>query len=349
MQMQSKENYLPLISVIIPTYNTGHYLRECLDSVVQQTYSNLEILVVDDCSTDPETLEIIVEYQKLDSRVFVIRNSEQKGPSYGRNIAAKHSTGDFITYLDSDDYFDLNFINNAYNTLIKHNTDFVICGIQNFRETANGRINEDSSGFRADLPLNTLIKCSDVIKEHKLFQFPCTPCSKLLRKDIYMKNKLFFREDINYEDNDWTFRLLLQSDCFVICECTGIYRRIHDTSITHIFNRHNMMSMAQLVPIIEHVLLEHNIIEEYHDDLVLYALSILRRVTQTDDPEIRKDFMTVLCKFLKKNLISFREHPNKADMHKKFMLYMIYKLTGNKKNTDINRALYKAYKAMLSV
>lgn len=93
-----------LLSVIIPNFNNEEYIGECLDSVLSQTYKNIEIVVVDDCSTDNST-NIIMDYEKKCSNITVLWNESNKGVSFSRDFAIKYSKGDFITTLDSDDFF----------------------------------------------------------------------------------------------------------------------------------------------------------------------------------------------------------------------------------------------------
>ncbi len=95
----------PLISVIVPVYNVAAYLRECMDSIVNQTYSNLEIICVNDGSTD-ESPDILQEYEKKDSRVKVV-HQKNGGLSAARNTGLKHASGEWVAYVDSDDALDV--------------------------------------------------------------------------------------------------------------------------------------------------------------------------------------------------------------------------------------------------
>ena len=92
----------PLISVIIPVYNVEKYLNKCITSVVEQTYKNLEIIIVDDGSTD-QSPEICDEWKKRDSRIQVVHSSNG-GAGKARNTALDMATGDYVTFVDSDDY-----------------------------------------------------------------------------------------------------------------------------------------------------------------------------------------------------------------------------------------------------
>lgn len=123
--IQNKINYTPKVSVIIPVYNVEEYLRECLDSVVNQTLKEIEIICVDDGSTD-NSLEILKEYAKKDSRITVI-SRENRGVGYSRNEGISVSKGEFIAFMDPDDYYpDLSVLNTIFNKAIEHKVK--ICG-----------------------------------------------------------------------------------------------------------------------------------------------------------------------------------------------------------------------------
>ena len=123
--IQNKISYTPKVSVIIPVYNVEEYLRECLDSVINQTLKEIEIICVDDGSTD-NSLEILKEYAKKDNRITVI-SRKNKGVGYSRNEGINVSKGKFIAFMDPDDYYpDLSVLNTMFNKAIEHKVK--ICG-----------------------------------------------------------------------------------------------------------------------------------------------------------------------------------------------------------------------------
>ena len=97
------ELYYPLISIIIPCYNIENYISKCLDSILEQTYDNFEIICCNDCSSD-STKEILDVYSTYDKRIRVINNTKNSGPSGARNSAYNEAKGDYITFVDPDDY-----------------------------------------------------------------------------------------------------------------------------------------------------------------------------------------------------------------------------------------------------
>ena len=121
-----------VISIIIPVYNVEKYIRQCLDSVINQTYHNLEIILVDDGSTDAST-EICKEYERMDSRIRYIRQ-ENGGASKARNIGLELATGAYIGFVDSDDWIEADMYEAMIGLLEKENADLVCCAFRWVRE-----------------------------------------------------------------------------------------------------------------------------------------------------------------------------------------------------------------------
>ena len=114
----------PLVSIVIPIYNVENYLRQCMDSVINQTYHNLEIVCVNDGSPD-RSIDILREYEQKDKRIKIIE-IENQGLSGARNVGTAHCTGDYLLYLDSDDWIDLDTVENALRTATENNVDIVL-------------------------------------------------------------------------------------------------------------------------------------------------------------------------------------------------------------------------------
>ena len=114
-----------MVSIIIPVYNTAKYLRECINSVLNQTYSDIEVLLVDDGSTDGSS-EICDEYAKQDGRVKCF-HLENGGVSRARNVGLKAAEGEYICFLDSDDYYAESYVCSMRNLIEENNADVVIC------------------------------------------------------------------------------------------------------------------------------------------------------------------------------------------------------------------------------
>lgn len=130
------------ISIIIPVYNTEKFLVRCFESVINQTYKNLEIIVVNDGSTD-ESLKICENYARKDSRIILL-NQKNGGHSVARNNALKYVSGKYIGFVDSDDYIQLDMYEKMIALMKKYNLDAVMCGFNIIDDTIRGNTNNDT-------------------------------------------------------------------------------------------------------------------------------------------------------------------------------------------------------------
>ena len=119
----------PLVSVIIPAYNAEKIVRFTLDSVINQTYKNLEIIIVNDCSKD-RTLDVLNEYAKKDKRIKVMSNEKNSGVAETRNNALKSATGDYIAFVDADDVWNIEKIEKQLNFMTENNYKLTYTSVQ---------------------------------------------------------------------------------------------------------------------------------------------------------------------------------------------------------------------------
>ena len=138
---------VPKVSVIIPVYNVEEYLHECLDSIVNQTYKNIEIICIDDSSTD-KSLEILREYSNKDSRIIILQQRNQ-GAAVARNYGMGVAQGKYLLFLDSDDIFAESLIEKAVSKAEKFNADIVVYKAMSFDTSNNYAVMKDYiSGFK---------------------------------------------------------------------------------------------------------------------------------------------------------------------------------------------------------
>lgn len=176
------------ISVIIPVYNVEKYIGQCLDSIVNQTYKNLEIIIVNDGSND-NSLEIINRYSQNDRRIKII-NLENKGVSFARNIGIKNSEGNYISFVDSDDYLNLN----TYEKLVENldGEDLIIFNYGRF-ENSTGEIIKEK--YVSDDEMQELPE-----EKRYLYSKINHSCWNKLYKTEYLKRNEFKFFEILYED-----------------------------------------------------------------------------------------------------------------------------------------------------
>lgn len=181
----------PLISIIVPVYNAACYLERCIESIIKQTYTHLEIVLVDDGSTD-ESLHICKKWAKQDKRIQVIAQVN-KGVSSARNAGIKNATGDYLILLDSDDWLITDTCKILLSQMKQQNADCVICGLKqtsgNIWAPAFDRFYESSATFKHDFAywLDTELLSSSVNKIYKR-----TKIKELYPEDISYGEDLIF-------------------------------------------------------------------------------------------------------------------------------------------------------------
>ena len=187
-----------LISVIVPIYNVEQYLSRCIDSIINQTYSNIELILVDDGSPD-NCGQICDLYAKKDNRIKVV-HKKNGGRSDARNAGLSVATGDLIMYIDSDDWIDSTMFEDMYNCMIEHDSDIVSTGVKWVEEDGTIlRIDQVSDTFTFDNveALGQLID-DNFIKQHVW--------NKLYKTD--MINNILFEKGKYHEDIFWSYQVV---------------------------------------------------------------------------------------------------------------------------------------------
>lgn len=167
----------PKISVIVSVYNTEKYIEKCLDSLLNQTYSNIEIVVINDCSTDG-SLKILKKYAKKYDNMILIENKENKGLSYSRNVGLEKATGEYIGYIDSDDYVDSTYYEQMMKAIKKEKSEIAIADMKIVYEDGSFP-DYVSKGCNGEV--NTL----NIIKNG----LAASACNKLFKRKIIEKYK----------------------------------------------------------------------------------------------------------------------------------------------------------------
>lgn len=171
----------PLISVIVPVYNTGKYLQKCLDSVLSQTYDNLEIVIIDDGSTD-DSAEICREYAKKNNVVFLSQN--HSGQATARNKGIQNSKGEFLGFVDSDDFVSQSMYSALYRMMEETDCDIACCGISRVQ------LGETITEKFDDNPLRIHSYSSEEAYKELLFNKKITSslCDKLFSRQVFENN-----------------------------------------------------------------------------------------------------------------------------------------------------------------
>ena len=230
------------LSVIIPVFNTEKYIKKCLESVINQTYKNIEIIVINDGSTDNSD-KIIQKYVKEYPKKIKYVYQENKGQAYSRNLGIKLSKGELITFVDSDDYIERNMYQQMIEHLERENTDMVICDM--YMEKNNIKNVISSTNFK------TLFNCSVSV------------CNKIIKKE-FIKN-IKFIEGIWYEDYNFFINLCLNNPKYSLCKEPLYNYQIHNNST---MNNNNSLKNLDIIVATEDILAK-NIDKEIKELLIV--------------------------------------------------------------------------------
>jgi glycosyltransferase involved in cell wall biosynthesis len=213
----------PLISIVIPVYNTENYLKECINSLINQTYKNLELIFVNDGSTD-KSLKILQEFAEKDNRIVII-DKKNEGAGLSRNAGTKIAKGEYLTYLDSDDYFEL-FAIEKFVSKISTGADLVIAPTRYKLDDLNNYMIVSNGGITLDwLPelFDKLLSFNDY--HNYIFQLRGGTTSILFRTSFLTKNDLFFKKIKFAQDSELSFRIMLSKPkVYIIDDLVYIYR-----------------------------------------------------------------------------------------------------------------------------
>ena len=188
------------ISVIIPVYNVEQYLAQCLENIIHQTYNNLEIICINDGSLD-NSKKILKHYAKLDKRIKVI-NQQNSGQSIARNTGIKNATGNYIHFMDSDDYIPLNYYEEMIKSLANTNADIVCSGFY-FEMFC-----EKSICYKERFIYTTLIdKLQNTYAKYYNYIW-----RYLIKTSFIKKNNFYFTEHKIFEDIEYNIHLLTKAN-----------------------------------------------------------------------------------------------------------------------------------------
>ena len=225
MNLQEKQLHenskFPLVSIVLPVYNVADYLCQSLDSVVNQTYEHLEIICVNDGSSD-QSEEILEQYQRKDERIQVIHQSNQ-GVSAARNNGLDHATGKYIIFWDSDDFFELNAIQLMVEKAEKESADVCACDAQHFHSDT-GELTSHRY-IVPPLPESNVFSWQDC-PEHIFLIASSVPWNKLVRLSLLQEHNIRFPDIPYLEDNEYMFLVMCCAKRITLVRKKLIYYRL---------------------------------------------------------------------------------------------------------------------------
>lgn len=289
------------VSVIIPVYNTEDYLKECIESLVNQTLREIEILIVNDGSTD-SSLEIMKEFKKKYPNIIKIFDKVNGGQASARNYALPFAQGEYLGFVDSDDWVDSTMYEEMYEKAEKEDADIVICDMVDH------------------FPDRTV--CYPSSRFENKFKVTPSACNKLFKRSLVKED--VFPVGLWYEDFEFTTMQLMKTDCISVIH-KGLYH-CHCREVSTMYNNNSEKNQDILV-VLEH-LVEYvekngwyekykNVLEYLYIDHVLIT-SINRVQKQTNEKKkivinnLRKEVLKKYNSFYKDD--AFREMPKKRQI-----------------------------------
>lgn len=256
------------VSVIMPVYNTEKYLHQCLDSVINQTLKDIEIICVDDGSTD-NSLIILQEYAKKDNRIKILTQQNEYA-GVARNNGLKIATGEYLSFLDSDDFFELDMLESMYNKAKKDNSDIVICSWKSYSDI----LKEVIRYFRIDKKYIRLSPFKPINIASELYSI-CkpNPWTKLINHQFFTDNNLKFENCICC--NDLTcicLAMVLAKKISVMQNCYVNYRILQKDNLTANRNK-NFSAVLYALNRLEEELKKHGLYKLYKDTFIKKAIS----------------------------------------------------------------------------
>ena len=335
-----------MISIIVPVYKVAPYLRQCVDSIRKQTVDDLEIILVDDGSPD-ECGEICDEYAKIDSRVRVF-HTEHRGLSAARNIGLDNAKGEYLGFVDSDDWIEVDMYEMLWKSLLNTNADISICSY--LCESVNTQ-KECIYGEN----IYSGIEMRRALFEGKINN---NVWNKLYHRELFQE--LRFPEGMNYEDIATMHRIIERARSVAVINESKYHYRIRDKSITKAYTAKNILDYAD-AHLFRYGYFNDNKFDQFtNEETLMIAAKGLSKVWRwwygcsKDDKEVNQPRIKELNQFVIAQfpLFGYRSWPINLRLSTFFMhstsglsFYVLYKMNQGYRRIILKRRLpYNSYK-----
>lgn len=260
----------PKVTVIIPVYNTGKYLRECLDSVVNQTLKDIEIICVDDGSTDASPA-ILREYEKKDPRVHILTRQHSNAGA-ARNQGLQHATGEYLSFLDADDFFELDMLETAYGQARKDAAEITVFRCDDFNMESGRHEARPSSILEENLPGSRPFAGAEV-KMDLFGTFVGWTWDKLFLREYIAANQMCFQEQRTTNDLLFTYFALAKAERITIVEKVLAHHRTHVHMSLEATRSASWMCFYQALCALRDALKSAGLYTRFERDFVNYCVS----------------------------------------------------------------------------
>lgn len=278
------------ISVIIPIFNVEKFIGKCLESILNQNLTNIEILCIDDASTD-SSLEVVKKYAKQDSRIKIIHNETNRGQGFCRNIGINKAKGNFICFIDSDDWINADTLEKMYYEAETNKLDLVICKLICYDNNEKKLYNTNYYDMKfLDYFSKKIFNHWDI--KDSITSFAVMPCNKLYSKKLIIENKIFFPEKYKmFEDNPFFYDVILNSNKIMFIPEYLYNKRMHEKSITYL--KDTLLDIFGIYEDIFKIFKKNNVFELYKTILynnLAYVFKLWFDEISYDDDRLKNSF-----------------------------------------------------------
>ena len=291
------------VSVIIPIFNGEKYLNKCLDSICNQTLIDIEIICIDDGSTD-NTLSILEKYSSKDQRIKII-STENNGQGAARNLALNQAKGEYIAFVDADDWIDNDALELLYNDAKSKNLDLLFYQMVNYMDYSKKYIETDLYNHicfeKNGIDENIIFNSYDT--KDFLFEIPVCPVSKLYRKDFLDEYNLYFTEGMFFEDNEFFYKTYFKCQKAGFLKKHLYYRRRHKDSVTQIIDKRKFDIVYAANDILD-VFKDNGMCDVYKKDVINHTFLMVVEWFKKFSLDLRQSFY----EYIKDNFKGFNEY-----------------------------------------
>jgi len=317
---------MPKVSIIVPVYNVEKYIEKCLTTLVNQTLQEIEIIVVNDGSTDNSKVIINEFINKFPNKIKYLEK-ENGGLSDARNFGIPYATGEYIAFLDSDDYVELNMYEEMYNKAKEEKCDYVECDF--IWEYPNKIKNDIGIEYRG--------------KNEMILNARVVAWNKLIKRSILEKNHFQFTKGVRYEDVDFFYKLVPHLNKVSFVRKPFVHYIQRDTSIANTQNEKTRDIFVVLENTIKYYK-ENSLFEEYKNELEytytrLLLCSSLLRIIKIKDKKVKKDLLEKTWKVLNETFPKWKKN---IYLQKNKSLKNLY-------IKSVNKFTFKVYTTILSL
>lgn len=258
------------VSIIVPIYNVQAYLRECLDSLINQTFDEYEIILINDGSTDNSST-IAEEYANNHKNIRLI-NTINGGLSSARNIGIKNASGEYLVFVDSDDYVSNDYVSTLYNSIIQNTSDITICSFERIKESGN-------QTEIIELDENINYSEIDILKNILSGKLECYAWNKIYKRELFLLNNIEYPVGRLYEDILTLIKLTINSKRISFINKPLYKYRIREGSITNTRGIKQAKDFVYAIDSVNALIkscgLESKVVEELMNFNILYSLGVL--------------------------------------------------------------------------